>query len=354
MTKDESLQLKGIAIMMMLWLHLFGTDKAILTETTKILYINDSEPLIYAMRKFGRMCVVLYTLLGGYGLAKVYQRNATAKGLGIATGMKNGKRVWNLFKSYWLVMTLFILIATLLQPGRYPGNIMEVALNISALDITYNDTLWFLFPYALLTLFAQPIIKLSTVLRGTWLCIFIASAFIAKAIAYNTEIPFDNLGGVVIRNLFSATELFFMFFAGALFARESLMERCVMSVKESISHSCITRRLHLGTSTVCTAILLLLFTGRIFMGASTLIDPLYIIPMIITFLCINRPKWLNTGLAYIGNHSTNIWFTHRYLLVLSGTAIAFFRYPAIILAALVIICLAISHIINTIKKVTRI
>lgn len=354
MTKEESLQLKGIAIMMMLWLHLFGTDKAILAETTKILYINDSEPFIYAMRKFGRMCVVLYTLLGGYGLAKVHQRNAATKGLGISTGMKNGKRMWNLFKSYWLVMTIFILIATLLQPERYPGNIMEVALNISALDITYNDTLWFLFPYALLTLFAQPIIKLSTVLRGTWLWIFIASAFIAKAIAYNTEIPFDNLGGVVIRNLFSATELFFMFFVGALFARNSLMGRCVTSVKESISRSRITRRLHIGTSTVCTVILLLLFTGRIFMGASTLIDPLFIIPMIIMFLCIERPKWLNSGLGYIGCHSTNIWFTHRYLLVLSGAAIAFFHYPIVIFAALIIICLTISHIINVIKKAIHI
>ncbi|MBQ5645172.1 MAG: acyltransferase family protein [Bacteroidaceae bacterium] len=354
MTKEESLQLKGIAIMMMLWLHLFGTDKAILAETTKILYINDSEPFIYAMRKFGRMCVVFYTFLGGYGLAKVYQRNATVKGLGIVTGMKNGKRVWNLFKSYWLVMTIFILIATLLQPGKYPGNIMEVALNITALDITYNDTLWFLFPYALLTLFAQPIIKLSTVLRGTWLWMFITFAFIVKTIAYNTKIPFDNLEGIVIRNIFSATELFFMFFVGALFARNSLMERCVTSVKERISHSRITCCLHIGTSTVCTAILLLLFTGRIFMGASTLIDPFYIIPMIIIYLCIERPKWLNSGLEYIGSHSTNIWFTHRYLLVLSGTAIAFFQHSVIIFAVLVIICLTISHIINMTRKAIHI
>ena len=354
MTKEESLQLKGIAIMMMLWLHLFGTDKAILAETTKILYINDSEPFIYAMRKFGRMCVVFYTFLGGYGLAKVYQRNATVKGLGIVTGMKNGKRVWTLFKSYWLVMTIFILIATLLQAERYPGNIMEIALNITALDITYNDTLWFLFPYALLTLFAQPIIKLSTALRGIWLWMFITFAFIAKTIAYNTEIPFDNLGGIVMRNLFSATELFFMFFVGALFARNSLMERCVTSVKESISRSRITRCLHIGTSTVCTVILFLLFTGRIFMGASTLIDPFYIIPMIITFMCIERPQWLNTGLAHIGSHSTNIWFMHRYLLMLSGTAIAFFRYPIIIFATFVIICLTISHIINVIKKAIHI
>ena len=354
MTKEESLQLKGIAIMMMLWLHLFGTDEGILSETAKTIYINDSEPLIYAMRKFGRMCVVFYTFLGGYGLAKVYQRNETAKGLGIVTGMKNGKRVWNLFKSYWLVMTIFILTATLLQPWRYPGDIKEFALNISALDITYNDTLWFLFPYALLTLFAQPLIKLSVNLHGARLWAFIFFAFIVKAIAYNIAIPLDNFAGTLFGNILSAAGLFFMFFTGALFARDSLMERCVKSVREGISGSCITRRLHIGTSTVCTAILLLLFTGRILMGASTLIDPFYIIPMIITFLCIERPKWLNSSLAYIGSHSTNIWFTHRYLLVLSGTAIAFFRYPVIILAALVIICLAISHIINTIKKVTRI
>ena len=58
--------------MMMLWLHLFGTDQEILAETDKSIYLWDGEPLIFAMRKFGRMCVVLYTFLGGYGLAKVY------------------------------------------------------------------------------------------------------------------------------------------------------------------------------------------------------------------------------------------------------------------------------------------
>lgn len=145
-----------------------------------------------------------------------------------------------------------------------------------------------------------------------------------------------------------------MFFVGALFARNSLMERCVTSVKERISRSRITRCLHIGTSTVCTVILLLLFTGRIFMGASTLIDPLFIIPMIIIFLCIERPKWLNSDLGYIGYHSTNIWFTHRYLLVLSRTAIAFFRYPIIIFAAFVIICLTNSHIINATRKAIHI
>ena len=89
------------------------------------------------------------------------------------------------------------------------------------------------------------------------------------------------------------------------------------------------------------------------LGASTLIDPVYIILMIITFLCIERPKWLNTSLSYIGKHSTNIWFTHRYLIMLTGTAITFFRFPIVILAVLVITCIGFSYAINAILRTTK-
>ena len=339
--------------MMMLWLHLFGTNEEILAETSKSIYLHDGEPLIFALRKVGRMCVVFYTFLGGYGLAKVYQRTPTTAGLGIASGMNNGKRIWNLFKNYWIVMLLFLITATILHPKTYPGNATEFILNVSALSCTYNDTLWFLFPYVLLTLFAAPIIRLANTLHGMWLWAAIALAFAIKTISYCINIPFYNLGGIICSNILSATGLFFMFFIGALFARDSFMERTVKTVKQSISCSHITKFLHIGTSTVCSIMLFLLFVGRTLMGASTLIDPVYIILMIVTFLCIERPKWLNNCLSYIGKHSTNIWFTHRYLLVLSGTAIAFFKNPVVILAVLIITCIGFSCVINSILKTTK-
>lgn len=355
MTKDESLQLKGIAILMMLWLHLFGTDRAILENSENFIHLWNGAPIAYAMRKLGRMCVVLYTFLGGYGLAKVYQRSGNCtRGFGIYGGMNNGKRVWKLFTNYWIVLLMFMAVAVAIKPDRYPGGISEITGNITALNCTYNDSLWFLLPYAMLTLLASPIIKFANSLHGTRLWIALAVAFAVKCVVYNMARPTGGLGSLMLKNIIEASGLFFMFFVGILFARDSFMERTVTSIKQWLSSSFAARRMHISTSAMCTAILAVLFFGRIVLGASTLIDPIYILLIVLTFLCIETPKWLSRSLAYLGSHSTNIWFTHRYILVLSGAAIAFFRYPIVIFAALIIICLTISHIINAIKKAIHI
>lgn len=355
MTKDESLQLKGIAILMMLWLHLFGTDRAILENSENFIHLWNGAPIAYAMRKLGRMCVVLYTFLGGYGLAKVYQRSGNCtRGFGIYGGMNNGKRVWKLFTNYWIVLLMFMAVAVAIKPDRYPGDISEITGNITALNCTYNDSLWFLLPYAMLTLLASPIIKFANSLHGTRLWITLAVAFTVKCAVYNIARPTGGLGSLMLKNIIEASGLFFMFLVGILFARDSFLERTVTSIKQWFSRSFAARSLHISTSAMCTVILAALFFGRIVLGASTLIDPIYILLIVLTFLCIEAPKWLSRSLVYLGSHSTNIWFTHRYILVLSGAAIAFFRYPIVIFAALIIICLTISHIINAIKKAIHI
>jgi hypothetical protein len=355
MTKDESLQLKGIAILMMLWLHLFGTDRAILENSENFIHLWNGAPIAYAMRKLGRMCVVLYTFLGGYGLAKVYQRSGSCtRGFGIYGGMNNGKRVWKLFTNYWIVLLMFMAVAVAIKPDRYPGDISEITGNITALNCTYNDSLWFLLPYAMLTLVASPIIKFANSLHGTRLWITLAVAFTVKCAVYNIARPTGGLGSLMLKNIIEASGLFFMFFVGILFARDSFMERTVTSIKQWFSRSFAARSLHISTSAMCTVILAALFFGRIVLGASTLIDPIYILLIVLTFLCIETPKWLSRTLAYLGSHSTNIWFTHRYILVLSGTLITLFRYPVVIISVLVLCCLTCSYIINAVKRLFRI
>jgi hypothetical protein len=355
MTKDESLQLKGIAILMMLWLHLFGTDRAILENSENFIHLWNGAPIAYAMRKLGRMCVVLYTFLGGYGLAKVYQRSGNGtRGFGIYGGMNNGKRVWKLFTNYWIVLLMFMAVAVAIQPDRYPGKVSEITGNITALNCTYNDSLWFLLPYATLTLLASPIIKFANSLHGTRLWITLAVAFTVKCAVYNIARPTGGLGSLMLKNIIEASGLFFMFLVGILFARDSFLERTVTSIKQWFSRSFAARSLHISTSAMCTVILAALFFGRIVLGASTLIDPIYILLIVLTFLCIETPKWLSRTLAYLGSHSTNIWFTHRYILVLSGTLITFFRYPVVIISVLVLCCLTCSYIINAVKRLFRI
>lgn len=340
--------------MMMLWLHLFGTDQAILENSEKYIYLWNGEPLIFAMRKFGRMCVVFYTFLGGYGLAKVYQRCDTYSGSGIISGMNNGRRTMKLFTSYWAVLALFIAVAILLQPGRYPGSANELIQNITAVNCTYNDSLWFLMPYAILTLFASPILKMAHTLRGTKLYLFLIAAYAVKIISYTAKTPFSGWGQMLLTNISNASGLFFMFFVGAVFAHHSLIEQITKSIKLWLSRSFLVRRIHINASLICTILLISLFTARIAVGASTLFDPIFILSMIPIYLCIEKPRWLTSALGNLGKHSTNIWFTHRYILVLSGIAITLFRYPIAIFAALIAACLVCSYIINALKKVLRI
>ena len=357
MTKEETQQLKGIAILMMVWLHLFGTNQEILDGCEKYIYLWNGDPLIYAMRKFARMCVVFYTFLGGYGLCKVWQRdNGNLKSQPSARRSQtssNLRRVWRLMVNYWLVLLLFVGVAWWLHPETYPGGWNEFLKNLTALDCSYNDTLWFLLPYALLTLLAAPIMRLVMGLRGKWLWIFLVAAFAVKAVIYVNETTYTSWLGLIGQNLLAAMGLFFMFAVGALFAKNELMERVVATIRGWVERSFVVRRMKVSPSVVCLVLLLLLFFGRICVGASTLIDPPFLLLMIPVYLCIRRPQWLSGTLAFVGKHSTNIWFTHRYILVLTGTLITALHYPIVMLMVLVGVCIVCSYVVKGLMKLLR-
>ena len=66
MDKKESLELKGIAILLMLMLHLFNTQQRV-AECTPFLYFWNGKPLVYALSRVGAFCVPLYIFISGYG-----------------------------------------------------------------------------------------------------------------------------------------------------------------------------------------------------------------------------------------------------------------------------------------------
>lgn len=57
MTKDQSLQLKGIAILMMLFLHLFNTQERMMDCVTYLDFFN-GKPLVYALARTCGLCVL--------------------------------------------------------------------------------------------------------------------------------------------------------------------------------------------------------------------------------------------------------------------------------------------------------
>ena len=141
MSKDKSLVLKGVAILMMLWLHCFniGINKAIKYED---VFIGD-YPLCDIIARCSSP-VSLYILLSGYGLWFTYSRNGHIHVF---------KRLLKLFVLYWLTILIFIPLGS--YKGVYNFDLSEIIYYLLAYKTTFNATLWFLFPYSLLLLFSN-------------------------------------------------------------------------------------------------------------------------------------------------------------------------------------------------------
>ncbi|MFR5897052.1 MAG: acyltransferase family protein [Phocaeicola massiliensis] len=136
MTKEETLQLKGIAILMMLFLHLFNTT-ANVEQCQTYIYFWNGKPLVLALSRVAAFCVPIYIFLSGYGLAITYKQNQRI--------MRSWNRIFNLYINYWIVFLLFIPLACFIRPQNYPGNLTEFICNFIALDCSYNREWWFFF-----------------------------------------------------------------------------------------------------------------------------------------------------------------------------------------------------------------
>lgn len=98
MTKQESLEFKGIAILLMLFLHLFNTQERVAECTTFINFWNH-KPLVFALSRVGSFCVPLYIFLSGYGLFTLYEKTQEHT-------MSPIRRSLKLLLNYWVVFAI--------------------------------------------------------------------------------------------------------------------------------------------------------------------------------------------------------------------------------------------------------
>ena len=147
MSRDESLQLKGIAILLMLALHLFSDLGTVTAECDWLIPFWNGKPIVYAFSRVAACCVPIYLFLGGYGLSRTFEQSPQ---------MHNGRRVLSLYANFWIVFLLFMPLACVIRPEDYPQDLPTLALSTIAWTSTYNGAWWFLLPYAVFTLSEYP------------------------------------------------------------------------------------------------------------------------------------------------------------------------------------------------------
>lgn len=209
--REKSTQIKGVAILMMIFFHLFNQLHNV-ELCRNYIYINDS-PLVYVL---SHLCnpVGLFLLLGGYGLYKVW-----------AKGDRNRwKRILRLYIHYWIILLIFVSIGHFVKPDLYPGDISKLLENFTSYKTSYNGELWFLLPYAIISA-SSPFIC-SIISKSPW-CIVVSVTLCTKlTAAYIATYYADNafVANQCVTVILQALNMLFNFSLGVLAAMNHWFE----------------------------------------------------------------------------------------------------------------------------------
>ena len=128
--KSESMQIKGVVIILMLIHHLFG-----LNETQQFV---DSS-FWKALGGFGKICVSVYAFLSGYGLFLSLQKDKRIIQI---------NRILKLLFRYWICLTFIIVIEALSGDIVFSsGEIVKIILNYFCIFFSHDVNAWFILPY---------------------------------------------------------------------------------------------------------------------------------------------------------------------------------------------------------------
>ena len=319
MSKEESTILKGVAILLMLFLHLF--NKTNLSEICQPLLFVGDQPLVHILSRAANP-VAFFIILSGYGLRFVYDQ-------GKLDMKSQGRRLLKLYIHYWLILFVFVSIGSYVHPETYPGDIWKIIGNLTSWNNTYNYETWFLFPYAVISLCAFPIFKLMDKIGNVrslllFFCISFACAYITSR-----YIAVYKLYDSMLAHIITPLGFLFGFGIGAVMCRISAVRPLRIKHLE-------------GRGRLTILLLLLLVTFRCLFDTSAF-HTIYVFFFILLFLHIPLHRIVKMFLVKMGEHSMPMWMIHTFFSnYIFREFIWGFQYPLVIYIVLLTISYACS------------
>lgn len=284
--KETSRILKGIAILMMVFLHLFNRDSQI--DLYDSYYFINGRPLVQC---FARACnpVGMFLFLSGYGMFYSFKRKNPLGGV---------KRVVSLYLGLWVTYAIFIPICTLcINDNRYPGTFMECLLNFFAYTNSWNHTTWFILPFALIIISSTYLFSIMKTTKHVSI-VFIISLMLYYCVAiiygkYWSQLQNIRIALIICRYF----EQLCPFLFGAL----------------TCFHSYIKVPCKLPSGIIQMLVLLLIV---LCFGYSTLhgipVYPIYSGVLMLLFANLKYKRGIADFLTFLGRYSMTIWLIHIY------------------------------------------
>ena len=284
---SESLQLRGLAILMMIWLHCFNKDVTGLTYISLLPSVGGAT-LPFLLTRVAQICVSLYCFLSGYGLYCKYP-------------YKEGytrKKAFILIKQYWFVLFTFAIVGIMMK-YYHTVTIYDLLGNFLGYRTSWNSTLWFLLPYIILLLISKWVFEFINKLK-----IYISLPIIIVAWVFAMGLlKYQNTGvieiNVFVKNLLQVLRLLLPFCFGVYAKKYDYIEDVIKANKS----------LWWGIMFLST---ILLMSRFLIWNHFTL--PVCCVAFVYLFHCVKLSSKLRDIISFFGEKSLYLWFCHAYFV----------------------------------------
>lgn len=324
---QKSNQLKAVAALMMLCLHLFNRGYKGLFEPLVFIGV---QPLSHYISLFCDACVPIFCFVSGYGLYFKFQKNPASY------RKENTVRIKKLYINYWIILILFaVTLGFFLDKKGYPGSVTKFLLNFSALDNSYNSAWWFFLTYILLVASSAVLFRLMD--RSSIVFLFSACLLI-YLFAFYFRVYQPNLFGNILLNwmqrqlsLFGTSLL--PFYIGGLALKAK------WNTKISQFFECIPYK---NVVVAFCIFLLVVVHGFI---PNFVIAPFLAMPFLFLFVQLKLPAYIDTTLDFIAPHATNLWLVHMFFYMVYFEKFIYSATYVLPIFLLLVCCSILSSIV---------
>jgi|GEM_PF-331975 len=334
LSRDDTRVLKGIAILLMVLLHLFARK-----ETNGLYepfaYVNE-VPFVYYLAILGDACRPIYMFVTGYAFFYICSRPEGSPLL------KNIKRIVKLYINFWVVFFIFVPLGFLLGSEKvFVWDVKRLLMDFLGLANNHNGAWWFLQVYIIFVLVSPLLITVIKRMPAIVLVFFSGLLFLVCHIQrYHPIISTENNLVKYMLNLsvLLGTSLL-SFVIGACFAKHKVFTR----INKATQH--LRFKNSIGLAVIVAVIALHSFIE------SSAIAPFNGVMLICIFTLMNKSPVIVKTLDYLSKHSTNIWLCHMFFYETIFSELVFAaKYPFLIYPWLILLCIAASYIIRTIAS----
>ena len=336
--KDDTKIMKAVAIILMLYHHLFAFPDRINYNYISLFKYND-KTISFFIGDFGKICVAIFLFLGGYGTYCIYKNN---------TNELIKKKLKSLYKCFLRVFIITIPISVLLHDKQIVLEFKEFLYNITGWSTTYNGEWWFIMPYVFLIIMSPILIKIiNKYTKNMYISFIVLIIYQLLLINYYPKLlalpVFDKyrLTNIYV-NTTRTLYLLSTYVCGMLFAKYKLLDKVKVKLASKFIYTII--------SIIVIGIIFILRRLLWPYDIDLIFAPLFIVSMTI-ILSNSIFNILNKVLLKIGKESTNIWLIHSFFCYHWCQKFIFMpKYSILIFLTLLVISYISSIIINNIYK----